>query len=45
MLVIALLLPVLLVLILFGLDALENALFPPLTEPAPTNAGESPESP
>lgn len=42
MVVIALLLPVLLVLMLFGLDALENLLFPRHTEGSRNNAGESP---
>lgn len=40
MVVIVLLLPVMLVLMLFGLDALENFLFPQLPDRSPTDAGE-----
>ncbi|MFF1519514.1 hypothetical protein [Streptomyces sp. NPDC058305] len=40
MVVIALLLPILLVLMLFGLDALENALFPSRAEHTPPGMGE-----
>ncbi|MGW2035687.1 MULTISPECIES: hypothetical protein [Streptomyces] len=40
MVVIALLLPVLVVLMLFGLDALENLLFPRHTERSQTDAEE-----
>jgi hypothetical protein len=42
MVVIALLLPVLLVVMLFGLDALENFLFPQQTERSQTDVRESP---
>lgn len=44
MVVIALLLPVLLLLMLFGLDALENFLFPRNTERSQTDSGEPPET-
>ncbi|MCX5138259.1 hypothetical protein ACFWA4_32325 [Streptomyces sp. NPDC060011] len=40
MVVIALLLPILLVLMLFGLDALENVLFPSRAEHTPPGMGE-----
>lgn len=40
MVVIALLMPVLLVLMLFGLDALENFLFPRHTDQSQTDTGE-----
>ncbi len=42
MVVIALLLPVLVVLMLFGLDALENFLFPRHAERSRTSAGDPP---
>jgi hypothetical protein len=42
MVVVALLLPVLIVLMLFGMDALENFLFPPHTEGSQTGEGELP---
>jgi len=42
MVVIALLLPVLIVLMLFGLDALESFLFPRHTDRPQTDSGEPP---